>query len=257
MFDSIFEKLFSRMKTHNHINGSIDSHPTSKIFSSKVNGDLNLKSNTRVESAIISGTVNIDSSSQIIESKLKGHIVIGKECKINRASLYGSITIGDYSTLWGPNIDVFSGNQKIEIGNFCSIAKQVSFQAYNHNHHKITTYFIGKNLFKENWDDETVSKGDIIIGSDVWIGAQCFIGSGISIGHGAVIAANTTVIKDVPPYTIVGGSPARVIGSRFSEEEITVLLQLKWWEWEEEKIKLNRDLFVSDKLDLKKLSNIK
>ena len=83
------------------------------------------------------------------------------------------------------------------------------------------------------WDN----KGDIVIGNDVWIGYEAVIMAGVHIGNGAIIAARAVVTKDVPPYTIVGGVPARPIRKRFDEEVIRKLETLKWWDWPAEKIR--------------------
>ena len=82
------------------------------------------------------------------------------------------------------------------------------------------------------WDN----KGDIVIGNDVWIGYEAVIMAGVHIGNGAIIAARAVVTKDIPPYTIVGGVPARLIRKRFDEEVIRELETLKWWDWSAEKI---------------------
>ena len=98
-------------------------------------------------------------------------------------------------------------------------------------------------IFFDEWDldveDITSAwdrKGEIIIGNDVWIGYEAVIMSGVTIGDGAIIGARSVVTKDIPPYTIVGGVPARQIRRRFSEETIAALLELKWWDWPREKI---------------------
>ena len=84
----------------------------------------------------------------------------------------------------------------------------------------------------EAWDN----KGDIIIGNDVWIGYDAVILAGVTIGDGAIIGTRAVVTKDVPPYTIVGGVPAKPIRKRFSDEDIALLLELKWWDWSVDKI---------------------
>ena len=89
----------------------------------------------------------------------------------------------------------------------------------------------------ENGDTfATVSKGDVIIGNDVWIGADAVILSGVKIGDGAVIGNSAVITKDVPPYHIVVGNPARIVRARFSEEEIKMLQELKWWNWADDKL---------------------
>lgn len=94
-------------------------------------------------------------------------------------------------------------------------------------------------LEKKNVTDAWDNKGDIVIGNDVWIGYEAVILAGVTIGDGAIIGARAVVTKDVPPYTVVGGVPAKPIKLRFSEETISSLLKLQWWNWPEEKIARN------------------
>nr|WP_268258242.1 CatB-related O-acetyltransferase [Bacillus massiliigorillae] len=101
-------------------------------------------------------------------------------------------------------------------------------------------------LFFEEWDLDSKdvatswdNKGDIIIGNDVWIGYEAVILAGVTIGDGAIIGSRALVTKDVPPYTIVGGMPAKPIRKRFSEQTISSLLEIKWWNWSKEKISRN------------------
>ena len=93
----------------------------------------------------------------------------------------------------------------------------------------------------ETWDN----KGDIVIGNDVWIGYEAVIMQGVHIGDGAVIGTRAVVTKDVEPYSIVGGIPAKTIRSRFDEPVVQALLALKWWDWPEEKVKANLDAITS------------
>lgn len=96
------------------------------------------------------------------------------------------------------------------------------------------------------WDN----KGDIVIGNDVWIGYEAVIFSGVTIGDGAIIGTRALVTKDVPPYTVVGGVPAKPIKRRFDEETTEKLLNLKWWDFDEEKIKRNISAIRLGKIDL-------
>ena len=132
---------------------------------------------------------------------------------------------------------------RLIIGKFCSIACSAKF-LFNSGNHKmasLSTYTFP--LFFEEWDLEKENvaqawdqKGDIIIGNDVWIGYEAVILSGVTIGDGAVIGCRAVVTKDIPPYTIVGGVPAKPIRKRFDEETIKELQKIKWWDWTEEKI---------------------
>lgn len=132
---------------------------------------------------------------------------------------------------------------KLIIGKFCSIAcgAKFLFNSANHTFRSLSTYPFP--LFFEEWGldkkkvtDSWDNKGDIVIGNDVWIGYEAVVMAGVTIGDGAVIGARAVVTKDVLPYTIVGGIPAKPIRKRFSEETISALLALKWWDWPKEKI---------------------
>lgn len=132
---------------------------------------------------------------------------------------------------------------KLIIGKFCSIAcgARFIFNSANHSLSSLSTYpfpiffeewnLDGKDI-KNAWDN----KGDIVIGNDVWIGYEAVILAGVTIGDGAVIGTRAVVTKDVPPYTIVGGVPAKPIRKRFSQEAIDALLKMKWWDWPKERI---------------------
>ncbi|CAK7074361.1 MAG: Streptogramin A acetyltransferase [Bacteroides rodentium] len=133
---------------------------------------------------------------------------------------------------------------KLKIGKFCSIAcgAKFIFNCANHSLKSLSTYtFL---LFFEEWDlpkSEVASawdnKGDIVIGNDVWIGYDAVIMAGVTIGDGAIIGTRAVVTKDVEPYSIVGGVPAKEIRKRFSPEIIAKLMELKWWNWPIEKIR--------------------
>lgn len=185
----------------------------------------------------------IDNSARLYSSKLYGNVSVAEGVKMYEVLLDGDIKIGRYTILNGPGTEYHARINNIEIGGFCSIAKGTLFQNYFHDQERLTTHFILHHVFNEEWGKEIVSKGPIIVGSDVWIGAQSIILSGVTIGHGAVVAANSVVNKDVPPYAIVAGSPAQIIKYRFDSNTIEKLLALKWWEWPVEKIKNNRQLF--------------
>ena len=134
--------------------------------------------------------------------------------------------------------------EKLIIGKFCSIAcgTKFLFNCANHTLKFLSTYTFP--LFYEEWELEKSNiatawdnKGDIVIGNDVWIGYEAVIMAGVHIGNGAIIAARAVVTKDVPPYTIVGGTPAKEIRKRFDAEVIQQLLMLKWWDWSADNIR--------------------
>ena len=135
-------------------------------------------------------------------------------------------------------------NDRLIIGKFCSIAcgAKFIFNCANHTLKSLSTYTFP--LFFEEWDlpksavaSAWDNKGDIIIGNDVWIGYEAVIMAGVTIGDGAIIGTRAVVTKDVAPYSIVGGVPAREIRKRFVPEVVEWLMELKWWDWPEEKIR--------------------
>lgn len=134
---------------------------------------------------------------------------------------------------------------KLIIGKFCSIACKAKFlmTSGNHSMKSLSTYTFP--IFYEEWDetlnvkDAWDNKGDIIIGNDVWIGYDAIIMSGVKIGDGAIIGTRALVTKDIAPYTIVGGVPAKPIKKRFDDDIISKLLEIKWWDWTVEKIQSN------------------
>lgn len=169
-----------------------------------------------------------------------------------------NIIVGDYSYYDDPvdpegferNVLYNYGSEKLIIGKFCAIATNVKFimSGANHKLDGISTYPFP--VFGNGWEkamDKLMnlpSKGDTVIGNDVWIGYEALIMPGVTIGDGAVIAAKSIVVKDIPPYVIVGGNPARPIKQRFSDAEIQILLEIKWWDWEIEKITRNIHLIM-------------
>lgn len=146
--------------------------------------------------------------------------------------------------------------EKLIIGKFCSIAcgTKFLFNCANHTLKSLSTYTFP--LFYEEWELEKSNittawdnKGDIVIGNDVWIGYEAVIMAGVHIGDGAIIAARAVVTKDVPPYTIVGGTPAKEIRKRFDAEVIEQLLIQKWWDWSTDKIHQCLPYIAEGKLD--------
>ena len=157
-----------------------------------------------------------------------------------------AITVGDY-TMYNDFVNDPVGFEKnnvlyhypinrdrLIIGKFCSIAcgAKFLFNSANHTLSSLSTYPFP--LF-ESWDN----KGDIVLGNDVWIGYEAVIMAGVTIGDGAIIGARAVVTKDVPPYTVAGGIPAKPIKKRYPEETIAALSELKWWDWPENRIAQN------------------
>lgn len=146
---------------------------------------------------------------------------------------------------------------RLKIGKFCSVAcgAKFLFTSGNHSLQSLSTYTFP--IFYEQWGldpknirDAWDNKGDIVIGNDVWIGYEAVILSGVTVGDRAVIGTRAVVTKDVPPYTIVGGVPARPIRRRFDPQTIARLEELRWWDWEEERIARNLSAIQSGRPDL-------
>lgn len=140
----------------------------------------------------------------------------------------------------------------LHIGKFVSIAGGVVTALGNHRIDTVSTYpFASVDTVWPSVSDEPdhSSRGDIVIGNDVWIGMHAFITSGVTIGDGAVIGAHALVTRDVPPYAIVGGNPARVIRYRFSEDQIAALLAIRWWDWPDETVDRYLPLIMGRDID--------
>lgn len=141
---------------------------------------------------------------------------------------------------------------RVRIGDYCSIAHGVEFSlGGNHRVDWVSTYPFRVILGMEGaWTDgHPRTEREIVVGNDVWIGAEALVLPGVTIGDGAVIAGRAVVTRDVAPYAIVGGVPAREIRRRFSEEQITALLELRWWTWPEEVVRAHVDLLSSPDVD--------
>lgn len=185
-----------------------------------------------------------------------------------------NITVGDFTmyndfvndpTLFEKNNVLYHypiNDDKLQIGKFCSIAcgAKFLFNSANHTLSSLSTYPFP--LFFEEWGLEKKdvtnawdNKGDIIIGNDVWIGYEAVILAGVTIGDGAIIGTRAVVTKDAPPYTIVGGVPAKPIKKRFSEETISALLEIQWWNWSEERIARNIGAIQNGNIEQLKQSN--
>ncbi|WP_379968513.1 CatB-related O-acetyltransferase [Epilithonimonas sp. UC225_85] len=220
---------------------------------------FNVSKSSQIKTNIIDSKVPkltiIDDTTTVQFSELFGDIKIGKRSLINKTRLDGNVSVGNNTTINGPGTEIYSIEHPITIGNFCSIARGTAIQEHNHDMQSITTYFIKYRIFGEKYGIDAVSKGGITIGNDVWIGTQSVILTGVTIGDGAIIAANSVVTNDVPAYAIVGGTPAKVLKFRFKDEIIKELLEIKWWNWDIDKIKRNKDLFYGD-LTLEKINNI-
>lgn len=191
-------------------------------------------------------------------------------CYIKNTVTNPNIIVGDYTYYDDPeDSEGFERNvlyhypfygDRLIIGKFCAIAKGVKFimNGANHFMNCFSTYPF--QIFGNGWEKvmpdmgSLPTKGDTIVGNDVWIGYDSLIMPGVKIGNGAIIASRSVVVKDVEPYTIAGGNPAKPVRKRFEDDVIDLLQKITWWDWPAEKITENLEILVS--LDLEKLRKL-
>lgn len=150
--------------------------------------------------------------------------------------------IGDYTYINGG--DIYDG---VYIGKYCSMATNLCLGAGQHHLNRLSTYPVPIHVLGDGTLEETFPEAkDTHIGNDVWLGNGVTVLQGVCIGDGAVVAAGAVVTKDVPPYAIVGGVPAKVLRYRFSESVIQKLLLLQWWDKDASWIAAHRELFVQE-----------
>lgn len=192
-------------------------------------------------------------------------------CYIKNTITRPNIIVGEYTYYDDPeNSEDFERHvthhyefigDKLIIGKFCAIAKGVEFimNGANHRMNSISTYPF--NIMGSGWEKATPTlgelplKGDTIVGNDVWIGQNVTVKPGVHIGDGAIIGACSVVASDVPPYSVAVGNPCKVIKKRFDDSLVEYLLNLKWWDWDAEKIFKNLEALTS--ADLSKIEKIK
>jgi acetyltransferase-like isoleucine patch superfamily enzyme len=164
------------------------------------------------------------------------------ETRVHLAKLaraYG-FSIGAFS--YGrPKVRFPESGRRLTIGRYCSIADKVEILlGGGHRLDWVSTYpfaaMRGHFPDADSPEDYHTSRGDVVIGHDVWLGSGCMILSGVTVGHGAVVAARAVVTRDVPPYAVVAGNPARVVRHRFAPEEVEALLAAAWWDRPREEV---------------------
>lgn len=173
--------------------------------------------------------------------------------RILSRSSSGRIDIGAH-TYGAPRVRWWGEDANLVIGKYCSIAEGVEiYLGGNHRTDWVTTFPFS--WFRKSWPEarelrgHPATRGDVVIGNDVWLGAGCVILSGVRIGDGAVVGCRAVVARDVAPYAIVVGNPAREVRKRFDENRIARLLDVQWWNWPEDRVRRNVQLLLDTNID--------
>lgn len=187
----------------------------------------------------------------IFKKKNPGAEVLTPELAQQKTPYPAQVTIGDHTYIDQTHGETrflcINPEDKVTMGKFCSIASEVRiFGGAEHKTALVSTYPLKHFFAGVAVDPNVCSKGNTVIENDVWIGMRAVILSGVHIGNGAVIGAGTIVTHDVPDYAIVAGNPAKLIRYRFAPEQIEELLNIRWWDWPDDRIIENIDYFYGD-----------
>ncbi len=220
------------------------------FIDTKHHHDIFFEKDVQVKQSVIESKCQLYRAVQIDDSVLKSKNIIGdfsrirssklgEMVRIDRSNFIFHSNIGDYSYTGANDVIMHS-----EIGRFCSISWGVTIGPGEHDYKRITSHDFLYNDFygiknKEEKESYNRFKKQCTIGNDVWIGTNATILRGVKIGDGAVIGANSIITKDIPPYAIAVGNPAKIVRFRFDDSVIKELLNLKWWDFSYEKIKRN------------------
>lgn len=197
----------------------------------------------RIKSILLEIGIDEDkivSEQYVCQYLTKGDIIsYYSECihkQVQTQYISDNVQVGEF-TYGIPTIGFPFDGSKLYIGKFCSIGpKVIILLGGEHSADWCTTYPFSDLMNEFRYIERVKSKGNVVIGNDVWIGYGSIILSGVHIGNGSVIGANAVVAKDVEPYSVVGGNPAKLIRKRFNEETIKKLEKIQWWNWEKEYI---------------------
>lgn len=183
---------------------------------------------------------------------------ISSKASIYRLTKIKNSVVGDYSYI-GPSCDITNTS----IGKFCSIADNCRIGTASHTMNNISSspiFTLNINATKTSWTNNSIFHNNEVknvnIGNDVWVATHVIIKDGITIGNGAIIGAGAVVVKDVPPYAVVGGVPAKVIKYRFEQSIIDKLLELQWWNYSDEKLKDNISFFQTEDITIEKIEEL-
>lgn len=199
--------------------------------------------------SVLGSNVKIFRQASVVESNLCEDVSIGDESIIRFSNLYEKVEIGRRNTI--DNVTICKGTYTGEfciikycsIGKYCSISWNVSIGGANHEIERLASSPLHRIFGNPVEKYKSFEKEQINIGNDVWIASGVTINRGVKVGDGAIIGAGAVVTKDVPPYAVVVGVPAKVLRFRFEQRIIDELLEMKWWDWPQEKLNKARSLF--------------
>lgn len=215
---------------------------SAKLVNSSYGSGVKLYRNTELRESVVGDVVQLGDDTIILKSVLESNIAVNRRNFIQESSIGRFTYTGFNSVIRG-----------VKIGRFCSISWNVSIGGKDHDVENVTTSAIWGfyNMYGEKMKNFQYgeNRGDCIVGNDVLISSNTVILRNVTIGNGAVIGAGAVVTKDVEPYSIVAGVPAKKIKMRFDDKIIEALEDIKWWDWPIEVIRENLDLIYSTKVD--------
>jgi len=206
----------------------------------------------RVASKVRGAKARLDSIERLRRSLNRAESSVALQERAQRHLADGTLVMGNMS-YYAPNVVKYQGDTgRVIIGNFASVAPDADFYVGGqHRTEWVSQYGLRAmlDLPGAHEDGFTHGRGDIVVGSDTWVTNGCTVMSGVTIGDGAVVGTKAVVAKDVRPYAIVVGNPAREIRRRFSDEQVEALLRIRWWDWPTEQVKQHIELICSPDID--------
>lgn len=210
---------------------------SAKLNNVRLEDDIKIYRDVIINNSRICDGVSIGDNTTIERCNLEKFVTVNRRCYINDSDI-GSYTYTGINTIinW------------TQIGKFCSIGRNVDIGGITHNYSAITTFPLSRYEQKRSGNVQMKEEKKCLIGNDVWIAAGAHVLHNVSVGDGAVIGAGAVVTKDVPPYAIVAGVPAKIISYRFENKKIQLIHSLKWWDWPEAFVQKYMGILTKDNI---------